>query len=64
MVFDPVASLHRATVHTHYYPDAWRGNETSLDVLDEFTQLFQFRLVCSFEAWYYNSINLLTPAPS
>ncbi len=46
-VFDPAHHMKKVTLHTHYFPDEWRGREDSLDTLSAFTQLFEYRVVGS-----------------
>lgn len=49
LVFDPARQMHRVALHTHYFPEAWRGREASPFVYREFNRLFQFRLITFLE---------------
>ena len=42
-VLDRSSEFRDVVKHIHYFPDHWKGKEHSLDVYDEFNQLFQFK---------------------
>ncbi len=45
MVFDPAKKMHTIALHSHYFPENWRGREGSPTVVKDFGRLFQFRIV-------------------
>eukprot|EP00051_Salpingoeca_urceolata_P006053 m.80384 g.80384 ORF g.80384 m.80384 type:complete len:734 (+) comp14662_c0_seq1:403-2604(+) len=49
LVFEPKAQMSVIRRYTLYNPEKWFGREKSLDTLDEFTELFQFKLVVFLE---------------
>jgi len=51
-VFEPEKTMEELVQHTHYMPKSWRAKLHTLEVLGEFTQLFEFKLVIFFtELW-------------
>jgi len=48
-VCDPVKKMHVIALHSHYFPETWRGRECSSAVVTEFGRLFQHRLVSFLE---------------
>jgi autophagy-related protein 9 len=44
-VIEPVKAMEEVVQHTHYFPKSWRGRVHGHKVLNDFTALFQFRLV-------------------
>eukprot|EP00039_Didymoeca_costata_P006851 m.94030 g.94030 ORF g.94030 m.94030 type:complete len:624 (-) comp13424_c0_seq6:61-1932(-) len=49
LVFDPAEEMRKVVRHTHYFPDHWIDKEDSLDVLDEFSEMFRFKGLTLFE---------------
>lgn len=47
-VFEPVKTMEELVQHTHYMPKSWRNKLHSLEVLGEFNQLFEFKIVIFF----------------
>jgi len=45
IVRDPERIMEQLVQHTHYIPKAWRGRTNSMKVLNEFTQLFEYKFV-------------------
>lgn len=43
-IFDPVTKLEDVAKHTHYYPDAWKGAEATLDTYGSVVGLFPYKL--------------------
>mmetsp|Transcript_14643 Transcript_14643/g.17101 ORF Transcript_14643/g.17101 Transcript_14643/m.17101 type:complete len:734 (-) Transcript_14643:1005-3206(-) len=44
-VFNPSAAMRKLVAYTHYLPEKWRSSVHTYDVRDEFSQLFQYKVV-------------------
>ena len=49
LVFDPEFALRNVVEYTHYLPGHWHGRLHSNEVRDEFTRLYQMKVVIFFE---------------
>jgi len=59
MIYCPEILMRNILAHIHYMPDSWKGNAHKQNIRDEFSLLFQYKVVSLGQIYLFLIVYLL-----